>query len=390
MRHLIDPVRLMLLLALLLGVPQVAFADDEAPPKPADPPGEEAKPAPEKPAAEKAPIKRRPLLWMVDSNPRVFLYGTIHIPDPRVTKHLPVVQAALDQSTALYTELELDMAGQAKAQQEVMAVAMLPADKSLKGLLGDELHARVAKAMPSGMPPLAMFDRMKPWLIQFLLIKTLVDEHQKEQAAQAKDDGEEADGAAPGQGLDPLLYTQAKEAGKQVGGLETIRTQINVFDTLSFETQVEMVAGMCKQIEKFRGGEDDEDGEDAAAGNEMTRMVDMWLAGDDQGFLKIFEDELKKQGGSEAKKFVEGLLDNRNVNMVKKIQELMKAHPDKTFFMAVGAGHMPGKMGMVNLMREAGFKVQRMELGATLPTLPAKPEAAKETEPAKEPAGAGK
>ena len=65
-------------------------------------------------------------------------------------------------------------------------------------------------------------------------------------------------------------------------------------------------------------------------------------------------DELTKQdptiGG-----FADILLYDRNANWVKKLQQLM---PENSLVIAVGAGHLPGKKGVLNLLREAGYKVE--------------------------------
>ncbi len=396
----------------LAALPLTAVADDGPVPQEKKAEGEKADA--KKAAAKPAAPKRRPLLWMVESNPRVFLYGTIHVADPRVTKHLPVVQAAFDQSTALYTELPMDAAGQQKMQQVVMSMGVMTDGKKLEDVLGVPLHQRVGKALPPQMP-IQFLGSFKPWLIQFVLMQTMMAEHQKAEARKkAKAASSSADvksgpsrgsgGGVAGVALDPLLYAQAEKDGKQVGGLETIKAQIDVFDSLSVEAQVKMVEGVVEEIEKIRAQAKKDEAKDAKPTtpeakkdgdakedddghvNALSKMIDMWLAGDDQGFMDIFEKDLRKQGGEESQKFVEGLLDNRNVGMAKKVQELMKAHPDKTFFIAVGAAHMPGKNGVVQLLTDAGLKVRRMELGDKVPAPPKKAEA-KKAEPEKVPAG---
>ena len=48
------------------------------------------------------------------------------------------------------------------------------------------------------------------------------------------------------------------------------------------------------------------------------------------------------------------LLNNRNYNWVEKLKKLM---PGKSLVVAVGAGHLPGDKGVINLLRKAGFTV---------------------------------
>jgi len=379
-------VSLFLLIALgFLAAPAPVRADDG--PATAEKPKTEVK---------KAEIERRPLLWMVEGSPRVFLYGTIHVPDKRVTKHLPVVQAAFDQSTALYTELKLDKAAQMQMQMTVFQMASMP-DKTLGDVLGADLHARVAKLMPPQIP-FAMLGNTKPWLTQIILVQTLVAEHNamlKRKAAnaakaEAKEDesgegaekdeeGEEEEGDETEEGqalaLDPLLYAQAQEAGKTVGGLEDIATQLKPFDGMSLEAQVRGVTEVVDEIERLkRVGTDAETAEDkkASMADPFGKMLDLWLAGDEAGFAKLFAEETKRQGGDgeEAEKFLKAILDDRNVGMVEKIRDLMKADPKQTYFIAVGTGHMFGENGLVSLLTKAGHTVKRMELDSKIPALP--------------------
>ena len=53
--------------------------------------------------------------------------------------------------------------------------------------------------------------------------------------------------------------------------------------------------------------------------------------------------------------FSEKLLDERNLNWVEPIKELMH---EKVVFIAVGAGHLPGELGMINLLRQEGYTVK--------------------------------
>jgi uncharacterized protein YbaP (TraB family) len=382
-----------LLVTGLLAVPAPAAAAPDDEPAPA--PSTSAEPKKAEGAA------RRPLLWMVEGSPRVFLYGTIHVPDPRVLQHLPVVQQALDQSTALYTELRMDMQGQMEMQQVAMTRGMLPMDKSLTALLGAETHAKVLPHLPSQLPPMIV-DRLKPWIVNSMLLQKLLAKHTAKTRARLAAEAGESTGAAAGEApapseepsndpLDKVLFTTAQAAGKEVGAMETVAVQFDAFDVLSLESQVKMIHETLKELEKLEAGDKDDDGDEADDDDEgddddgqdsLSRLLDLWLAGDTQGFVKFFEQDLRKLGDNQDA-FVDALLDKRNVGMAAKVVELMKSGPKKTYFIAVGAAHMPGEKGIVKLLTDKGLKVRRIELGEKLSPVPAP------AEPKPEPAGAG-
>jgi uncharacterized protein YbaP (TraB family) len=56
--------------------------------------------------------------------------------------------------------------------------------------------------------------------------------------------------------------------------------------------------------------------------------------------------------------FTDVLLYHRNQNWVKKLKSLL---PDKSLVIAVGAGHLPGEKGLINLLRKEGFTLTPVE-----------------------------
>ena len=56
--------------------------------------------------------------------------------------------------------------------------------------------------------------------------------------------------------------------------------------------------------------------------------------------------------------FTDILLYHRNQNWVKKLKTLL---PEKSILVAVGAGHLPGEKGVINLLRKEGYKVTPVE-----------------------------
>ncbi len=60
------------------------------------------------------------------------------------------------------------------------------------------------------------------------------------------------------------------------------------------------------------------------------------------------------------KKLMKRLFHDRNQIMAERIAKKIKDSPTKSFFFAVGSGHMPGPDGIVERLRKAGFKVKRL------------------------------
>ncbi len=389
--------------------------------------------APKEPEATKE-IVRQPMMWVVEGDTKVYLVGTIHISEPRVHALLPEVEKALELSDAVYTELAFDAESMGRLQMAFMTMGILPEGQTLVGVLGEDLHARAAKYMPA-MAPITFFANRKPWVIWFLLLQAQmqaslekIKEAREAEAAKAKpttgesgtstdpEGGGDTGGTTepepepaaptPEKPLDWVLFERAEKAGKTVGGLETPQQQFKIFDELSIEDQVEMVRASVEALEDLKGekkkddeeeGEDedegegegeteaeDDDGDEGAVGREaveqLTAMVNMWLAGDAEALSEMIKKEL--MGDAKAEAFAKAMFDTRNEGMVEKICSMMKAEPAKTYFIAVGSGHMPGTNGIVEMLEKRGYKVRKVKTGDEI-------EASKKQEPAKEPAGAG-
>lgn len=296
----------------------------------ASPPCQVAPATPPPPATKPATAIEQPLLWRIELPTPSFLYGTIHVPDERVTTLPPVVTAAIGECGALFTEIpmELDkMMGAAKS-------AMLPKGTSLKDQIGDELYGRTKTYVESRGAKMAMFDRVKPWVATTQLM--IVDMLPK---------------MATMQPLDMKLYADAKKAGKTVGGLETVESQMAVFEDLSIDEQRSMLAATLDELEK-----------EAAEGKSPTEeLLQLYLRGDEQALdKKVNEYPLGDEKLSD--KLKDRLLANRNGGMVDRIVAELQSHRDRGTFFAVGAAHYGGDLGIVKLLRDRGYRVTRIEL----------------------------
>ncbi len=275
----------------------------------------------------------KPLLWQIEGRDGapVFLFGTMHVADPRLTTLPPVVEAAVDRADALFCELDMDPVNQMREQMALAGKIMIPPPRTLKDVLSPELYGRVDAYMRKKnhgiglQPPLTSF---KPWLIGVQLLQLDLPK---------------------GDALDKVLYMRAKQAGKQVGGLETTAEQLGVFDSMSEEEQVE---GLEESLDKLE--EALEKGEPPHA-----ELMKAYLSGDVAEIVKIAEKEYDPEDPDDVA-FRQAMLIDRNVRMVDRIVDKLEKEPNKSFFFAVGAAHWPGEEGMLELLKQKGYEVRRL------------------------------
>jgi uncharacterized protein YbaP (TraB family) len=286
-----------------------------------------------------APAVKNPFLWRIEGPVPSYLYGTIHVPDPRVTNLPAAVEQAFASSAAVFTEIPMDSA----LQLSMMSKMMLPGDQSLTEVLGPELFARLAgtiqRSMPKDSPgPLgaamtAMLGRMKPWaaMMQLTIIEFLPDM------------------LAGNKALDTMLFDRARSDGKETGGLETIDEQLAIFEAMTMDEQVRMLKLTLDTMEEAH-----------KAGRSASReLIDGYVSGDLDKLAAMSNDSMKGEPELQ-KKFMARALDGRNKVMVDRLLAKRAERPDKICFFAVGTLHYAGQEGILALLEKKGLKVTRI------------------------------
>lgn len=274
------------------------------------------------------------LLWRVEKagTQPSYLFGTVHLSDPRVTVLSDKVKASLLQSKTLAVEVaDLSDEAMAKAMADAVPLLIYTDGRSLNGALSPEEFKKVeALVAKSGMPG-ELAANLKPWLVNMLLA---VSECERKQVAS---------GATV---LDMRLAAEAKKASIPVVGLETIKQQLDSLAEVPDDQQVEMLKAGLKYADR--------------TDDMMETLVQLYLKRQ-MGAAIPFQIAIAAKAGTPAAAFdgfQKSLLVDRNARMRDGIKPLLDSSPA---FVAVGALHLPGKTGLVALLREAGYTVTPVE-----------------------------
>jgi uncharacterized protein YbaP (TraB family) len=130
------------------------------------------------------------------------------------------------------------------------------------------------------------------------------------------------------------LLEMAKNRKMEVLGLEKLEDQFDVFDQIPDTAEVSMIMEMIDNYESQR--------------TEFEKMVRLYNNKDLNGLATMIN------GSPEMAGFEDLLLINRNRNWIPIMEKAMAAQP--TFF-AVGAGHLPGENGVIDLLRKSGYTI---------------------------------
>lgn len=244
-----------------------------------------------------------------------YLFGTIHTDENRIITFLPIVKQSLDASDLLVVEIASDD----------HAKNLFMSNHSLTSDLNEAELNQIKKLSEFHVMYFENVIRMKPWLLAIIF-----------------------DSPKPSSEFnqDFLLMSMASDLDKDVTGIESSQEHFAIMDSLSLDDQLVMLRSVLKKTEKERLAD-------------YRLLMKEYLLADLDRIRKTDEELTGKLLPPDlwAKMKIQ-LMDERNKKMVTKIKELSK---DKQLFIAVGASHLPGQDGLLNQLRQSGFKMSPLK-----------------------------
>ncbi|HQW44462.1 MAG: TraB/GumN family protein [Chitinophagaceae bacterium] len=261
------------------------------------------------------------LLWKISGNgldKPSYLFGTIHLICAEDAILSDNMKKAISDCDEVYFEVDMDNLFEMIGAINKMKMI---GDTTLKDLLSDPDYQKVKSYFEKkgSMLPFSMLETYKPML-----------------AASTLEEGSmPCDNTAM---MEQVIMKEAKSYNKKVKGLETMSYQAGVLDSIPYKLQAEQ---LVEYIDKANSGESDD-----------TEMNEMFKAYKEQDLKKLENLLIATDAGIAG--FTDILLYHRNQNWVEKLKSLL---PKKSLLIAVGAGHLPGEKGVINLLRKEGYKL---------------------------------
>ncbi len=282
--------------------------------------------------------ENKPLLWRVEGTKPSFLFGTIHSPDPRVSTLNPIVEEVLLDSDGLFTELRFDV----ETMQKAMRLMVRDGDASLKELLGDSLYSRLDETLKNISPLVSaqLFEKAEIWSI-FLSLSLL--EHQLKFPGRAA--------------LDLVLWHKAQEHEIFSDGLETPEEQVQGMKELTLQEQIRILEESLDVYQEYQ----------TQRQSPLEDLVEAYLSGDIEAIGKEMENQVDLEDPINRKLF-DFLLIERNERMASRIHETITTSSDSSFFFAVGAAHFWGEQSILEILRQKGLAISRVQSASLIET----------------------
>jgi len=261
-----------------------------------------------------------------------WLFGTIHVNDDRVRDLPPPVAAALQSAVAVAVEIAATESRDIwTAMSNSPELLYMPDGREVWPLLKPDIERRLRAKLETIGADLSRAGRVQPWLLSGILSASKCSLSPRNRRKKA---------------LDGLIVEVARKNGAKVVGLETIEEQMAEMARTPLDAQVAALAIQA------RSKESPEDVIETLIDLYLSRRIGLvgelaWIGPDEDVALAAIYSEHSDRSMKE-----------RNVRMVERSAKLLA---DGGAFIAVGAGHLPGEGGLVELVRRAGYTVSPVD-----------------------------
>jgi uncharacterized protein YbaP (TraB family) len=271
------------------------------------------------------PQSQKNFLWRIQSKTNtVYVLGSYHLSKKEIYPLNQKIESAFDQSDILVVEANVNDIKKVDIQK-LAESAFYPANDTLEKHLSAETYEWVRKETSGLGIPIELIDKQKPWFLSMTLVAL---ESLKL-------------GFDPNYGIDKYFLKKA-EGKKKILELESLDYQIDLLSNFSDKDQELFLLYTLKDLSIME--------------KELDKLTQAWTTGDAKGMESILTRSV-----SEDKRLsfiFEKLIYERNRKMVSKIEDFLGTKG--TYFVIVGAGHLVGNQGIIEILRGKGYLVEQL------------------------------
>ena len=249
----------------------------------------------------------------------VYLAGSVHLLKADDSRLPAAFDRAYGGSKALVMELDIGKVDQMEMAGWMMEHGMLKDGTTLRATIGEDRYRRVSAEAERLGVPMEAADMLQPWALGLQLLEM--------QYMQL--------GFDPQQGVEQQLQHRAQADGKPISGLETMNEQLGVLQGMSYPDQARFLDMVVTEMHDVE--------------SETQSVVTAWRTGDAAKLAALLSDEYKS-----FPTLYRLLVSDRNKRWVPQIEKLL--HGNQDYFVVVGALHLVGDGGLLDLIRRDGYK----------------------------------
>lgn len=263
-------------------------------------------------------------LWEVQSgSTRVFLMGSIHFANAEFYPLSNAIEQAFASSDRLAVEVDLGAIDPLTLQAQMLLQGSYPEKETLRDHLDNKTLKALEEYLVSNGLPLELFIAFRPGVLVMTLTAMELAKY----------------GMLPSQGID-LYFLKRARGQKDILALETLEEQFSLLiDAGADGRMLQQTLAEFKHFPKM-----------------IEALTQSWQTGDEQSLKRWMIDEPLKNY-PEYRKIHKAIFTDRNLRMTEKIEGFLATQ--QTHFVVVGAGHLIGKGGIIDLLGNKGYQVVR-------------------------------
>lgn len=262
---------------------------------------------------------RSNLLWQIDhpdwKSPS-YIFGTIHLIGEADFFWPTGLDSCFGRTKQMALEVDMDD----PSQMGLMLTGSMMKDRTkLSSLIDSAAFQRLNTFFQDSIHmPVTMLQQMKPMLLSSMFYPLMVEGELKSYETE--------------------LLKKAKQADMEILGLESMADQLGMLDSIPYIDQAEGLVAMVDSFSQHKA--------------QLRALVDVYVSQDIQALYELMSAE------EDMAEHEDVMLSNRNQRWIPVMMESSGSLP--TFY-AVGAGHLAGEQGVLNLLNQAGCTLRPIQ-----------------------------
>jgi uncharacterized protein len=263
-------------------------------------------------------------LWQVRSDKsNIYILGSIHFLKNENYPLKKTIEKAFDSTEKLVLEIDLKSADPGAVQRVTLEKGINRDGKTLQQNVSPETYSLAEKRAQELGIDIRALSPLKPWIVALTMTAVQLQKL----------------GFDPKHGVDRYLAERAIKSGKTIAGLETVAFQIGLIDDLSERDQEAMLRQSLKEMDRLDSG--------------LDQIVRAWSTGDVDSLEALLLNGMREYPAVYQKVIVD-----RNRRWLPEIEKMIER--GESTLIVVGAGHLVGKDGVVELLKARGYTVEQM------------------------------
>ncbi|MCI9434412.1 MAG: TraB/GumN family protein [Bacilli bacterium] len=277
-----------------------------------------------------------PLFYRIskeDSDINIYLLGSIHAADKGIYPLNDTIMSSYNKSDYLAVEVDTVALTSDFDLQVSLAQKMLYTDgTTIKDHIGEELYTKMVAKLKEKGSYNSMYDNYKPAFFESLFENAIIVDADMDANA----------------GIDMHFLKLAKKENKNILEIETAASQYDLLLNNPIELDKMMLEGYVESYDESI--------------SEMKDLYNAWKKGDanelEQKLMSTSSEGLSQTEIEMIENYNNTLINKRNYIMTDALEKYYAE--EKNVFCVVGVGHVVGDQGIISLMEQRGYNVEKL------------------------------